>query len=91
MMNRIYERLFFSYGAEILNEWETHYDEDEIFRQLDEMQLQQEDRLRLEELFYLHYGRWSADAFAVGLHLGMNLVHDHVCRLRPQQGHQVGR
>ena len=89
-MCSVYERLFFSYGAELLNEWEDHYDEDEIFKQLDEMELRREDRLRLEELFYLQYGRWSVDAFAVGLHLGMTLIHDHVRRSRPQQSHQVG-
>ena len=88
-METIYEKLFYSYGESVLNQLEDHYDGEEIFCQLEGLSLEPKVRLRLEDLFYDYYGRWSADAFALGLHLGLSLFHSHVCRGRVQQADEV--
>ena len=68
---------------------DDYYDGEEVLCQLEGLSLEPKVRLRLEDLFYDYYGRWSADAFALGLHLGLSLFHGHVCRGRAQQADEV--
>ena len=42
-------------------------------------------RLCLQDAFLARYLQWSTDAFTLGLHLGLSLVHDNVRRGGPQQ------
>lgn len=83
-MNPIYEKLFDSYGCDALKEI-GNYDEDAITALLEQCAPDRKARLELEDAFFDRYLRWSADAFALGLHLGLSLLHDQVRRVRPQQ------
>ena len=82
-MSPIYEKLYGTYGESILREF-GGYDEKEVLSQLDHFSLDKPARLRLEELFFAYYHQWSADAFSLGLHLGLSLLCDDVRRTRPQ-------
>lgn len=83
-MNPIYEKLFDTYGCATLKEVGNH-DEDTICALLEQNAPDQGARLALEDAFFDRYLRWSADAFSLGLHLGLSLLHDQVRRVRPQQ------
>ena len=83
-MNPIYEALFDTYGCSVLKEADN-YDEDAITALLEQCAPDQKARLKLEDAFFARYLRWSADAFALGLHLGLSLLHDQVRRVRSQQ------
>ena len=80
-MNPIYEVLFDTYGCSVLKEADN-YDEDAITALLEQYA---PDGKALEDAFFDRYLRWSADAFALGLHLGLSLLHDQVRRVRSQQ------
>ena len=84
-MNPIYETLFETYGASVLQTFDSRYDADAILEQLKPLVSDPKARLRLEDLLFDLYNRWSVDAFALGLHLGLSLLHDNVRRVRPQQ------
>ena len=83
-MNPIYEALFDTYGCPVLKEADN-YDEDAITALLEQCAPDQKARWKLEDAFFDRYLRWSADAFALGLHLGLSLLHDQVRRVRSQQ------
>lgn len=83
-MNPIYEKLFDTYGCATLKEV-GNYDEEAICALLEQYAPDQGARLALEDAFFDRYLRWSADAFSLGLHLGLSLLHDQVRRVRPQQ------
>ncbi|WP_298022871.1 hypothetical protein [uncultured Dysosmobacter sp.] len=82
-MKQIYEKLFDHYGIEILGE-AKNYDETAIQALLETFPLSQDARWTLSDAFSDFYFQWSADAFAVGLHLGLSLLHDDIRRIRPQ-------
>lgn len=84
-MNPIYEKLYSTYGCSILDNLDRGYDEQEIFTQLESLPLEEATRLQLEEMFFAYHHQCSADAFSLGLHLGLSLLHDDVRRARPQQ------
>ena len=73
-MSSLYEKLFSSYGASVLQDLDRDYDEDEILSRLKDLPLDKKVRLRLEDLFFDCYHRWSTDAFTLGLHLGLSLL-----------------
>lgn len=83
-MNPIYEKLFDTYGDSVLQDFNA-YNEDEINAILNTLPLDNGTKVRLDNLFFDYYYRWSTDAFTVGLHLGLSLLHDDVRRIRPQQ------
>lgn len=83
-MNPIYEVLFDTYGCSVLKEADN-YDEDAITALLEQYAPDGKAQLALEDAFFDRYLRWSADAFALGLHLGLSLLHDQVRRVRSQQ------
>lgn len=84
-MNSLFEKLFASYGASVLQDLDRDYDENEIAVRLEEFPVDKKSRLRLEELFFGSRYRWSVDAFALGLHLGLSLLYNDVRRGGPQQ------
>ena len=83
-MNPIYEKLFGTYGDQILREAET-YDEDEINSQLSALSLDESALLHIDNLFFNYYYRWPVNAFSLGLHLGLSLLYDDIRRFRSQQ------
>lgn len=83
-MNPIYEKLFDTYGDATLRDLGV-CDEDAILANLAELPLDSRTRCRVCTLMLDYYHQWSADAFALGLHLGLSLVHDDVRRGGPQQ------
>lgn len=83
-MNPIYEKLFDTYGDQILREAET-YNEDEIDAQLSKLSLDESALIHIHDLFFNYYYRWSINAFSLGLHLGLSLINDDIRRLRTQQ------
>ncbi len=86
-MSPIYEKLFTSYCVQTLREV-CPYDHESLQDLLDGLALEERARLRLDDAFYERYLQWSADAFAVGLHLGLSLFHDEVRRSGAQQFQQ---
>ena len=89
-MNPIYQALFETYGDHILREAEA-YNEDEINDRLADLSLDPAVLPRIDNLFFDYYYRWSVNAFSLGLHLGLSLLHDNVRRVRPQQADQIPR
>ena len=83
-MHPIYERLFDGYAAELLKD-SDNYGEAAIRALLEQYSLDRDARRNLEEAFFDRYLQWSTDAFALGLHLGLSLLHDQVRRVRPEQ------
>lgn len=83
-MNPIYEKLFDTYGDSTLQDLGV-YDEDAILAALAELPLDSHTRCRVCTLMLDYYHQWSADAFSLGLHLGLSLLCDDVRRTRPQQ------
>ena len=84
-MDSIYEKLFEDYAVPIFQDLNRYYDEEGLTAQLEQLALPEDTSRQLEELFYDRYLQWSTDAFALGLHLGLSLLHDEIRRLRPQQ------
>lgn len=75
-MASVYETLFASYASSILQTLDRDYDEREILARLDAIPLEKAVRSRTEALFCEYHFRWSVDAFALGLHLGLSLRED---------------
>ncbi|WP_295583458.1 hypothetical protein [uncultured Oscillibacter sp.] len=69
-MNRIYEALFDGYADPLLQE---------------PLPLSDRQRLDLTDALHALRLRWSTDAFAVGLHLGLSLLRDDIRRPGAQQ------
>ena len=84
-MKSIYEKLFEGYAIPILQDLARYYDEEALTAQLERLALSKDTSSQLEELFYDCYLQWSTDACALGLHLGLSLLHDETRRPRPQQ------
>ena len=78
-MNPIYLRLFDGYAADILQKADP-FDSKSVDQLADSL-----SRLCLQDAFLARYLQWSTDAFTLGLHLGLSLVHDNVRRGGPQQ------
>lgn len=83
-MNLIYEKLFETYGEQVLKRAES-YDEPAMEALLQGLPLDDATRQTLDDAFFDHYLQWSANAFAAGLHLGLSLLRDDVRRPGPQQ------
>ena len=83
-MNPIYLRLFDGYAADILQKADP-FDSKSVDQLADSLSLSGDARLCLQDAFLARYLQWSTDAFALGLHLGLSLLHDQVRRVRPEQ------
>lgn len=86
-MSPIYEKLFDTYCEDVLREV-SPYDQQSLQDLLDGLELDRHTRFVLDDAFFERYLQWSADAFAVGLHLGLSLFHDEVRRFGSQQFQQ---
>ena len=76
-MNPIYLRLFDGYAADILQKADP-FDSKSVDQLADSLSLSGDARLCLQDAFLARYLQWSTDAFTLGLHLGLSLVHDNV-------------
>ena len=74
-MNPIYLRLFDGYAADILQKADP-FDSKSVDQLADSLSLSGDARLCLQDAFLARYLQWSTDAFTLGLHLGLSLVHD---------------
>lgn len=83
-MNPIYEKLFDTYGDSTLRDISV-YDEAEMDAEMEKLPLDKAAKVALSSILLQYYYRWSTDAFTLGLHLGLSLLHDDVRRARPQQ------
>ena len=83
-MNPIYEKLFDTYGDSTLRDIGV-YDEAEMDAEMEKLPLDKAAKVALSSILFQYYYRWSTDAFALGLHLGLALAHDNIRRGCPQQ------
>jgi hypothetical protein len=84
-MDSVYEKLFHTYGASVLRELET-FPGPEIQALVESLPLSRERRVEVLDACAQHYYQWSADAFVLGLHLGLSLRYDDIRRGGLQQG-----
>ena len=75
---------FDGYAADILQKADP-FDSKSVDQLADSLSLSGDARLCLQDAFLARYLQWSTDAFTLGLHLGLSLVHDNVRRGGPQQ------
>jgi hypothetical protein len=83
-MDTMYEKLFETYGVSILKGLDS-FPYTAIQKLLDSLPLSQERKVEVMDDCTRYYYQWSADAFVIGLHLGLSLLHDDVRRAGPQQ------
>ena len=83
-MNPVEEQLFDAYAAPILNEL-CRFPDKAVEEFLDGLPIGKSRRIELYDQARHLYFQWSADAFAVGLHLGLSLLHHDIRRLRPEE------
>lgn len=83
-MRPIDKKLFETYCETILEDAHS-FDSAELKAWLDTLPMDRRTRILLHDAFFDRYIQWSADAFAVGLHLGLSLLHDDVRHNRAQQ------
>lgn len=84
-MRDIYEKLYARYGEHILREGGCH-SQMEIENFLSTLNLPKETEVDVSDYLSDRYFRWSTNAFALGLHLGLSLSCDNIRRPRPQEG-----
>ena len=84
-MDATIQRLFDTYGEDILLDLDR-FPHGELVDLLNSLPIQESRRVDLYDRARHYYFQWSADAFAVGLHLGLCLLHNHVRRPRPEKG-----
>ena len=75
---------FDGYAADILQKADP-FDSKSVDQLADSLSLSGDARLCLQDAFLARYLQWFTDAFTLGLHLGLSLVHDNVRRGGPQQ------
>lgn len=80
----LYEKLFDYYGERILRDGEC-YSLMEMERFLSTLGLPREAEIKTSDFISDRYFRWSTNAFALGLHLGLSLSCDNIRRPRPQE------
>jgi hypothetical protein len=72
-MTTIFEALFNTYGENIMREHDLYEDAD-ILEDLEELPMDRSTKVKVCDLFFERYCRWSSAAFAIGLHLGLSLL-----------------
>ena len=84
-MQSIEEKLFDAYGTPIIEEL-AHFPNNELIDLLNSLPMEESSRVDFFDQARHYYFQWSVDAFSVGLHLGLSLLEDKVCRPGPKQG-----
>lgn len=83
-MRTVEERLYDAYGTPIIEELK-HFTDQELTDLLNSLPIEDSRRVKFYDQARHYYFQWSVDAFSVGLHLGLSLLDDKVCRPRPEQ------
>ena len=84
-MTTTIEKLFDTYGESILKDLD-HFPHEELVDLLNSLPMEESRRIDVYDQIRHYHFQWSADAFAIGLHLGLSLLDNDVRRLRPQKG-----
>ncbi|MCI9113490.1 MAG: hypothetical protein HFF96_04385 [Oscillibacter sp.] len=84
-MNPTMQRLFDTYGESVLKDLDR-FPHGELVDLLNSLPIKESRRIDLYDRASHYYFQWSADAFVIGLHLGLSLLNDNVRRPRPQKG-----
>jgi len=71
-MDSVYVRLFETYGENVLKEMRS-FPPEEIDEFLDALSVREDCRINLYDQLYNYFMDWSANAFSIGLHLGLSL------------------
>ena len=83
-MEQITQRLFETYGESVLKDLDR-FPEGELIDLLNALPLEENRRIDLFDKARHYYFQWSADAFVIGLHLGLSLLNDNIRRFRPKK------
>lgn len=83
-MSTIYDELFGTYGEAVLKQL-NNFPHAEIMELPGMLSISADHQIDLYDRVRQLYLQWSADAFAVGLHLGLSLLYDDRPHLRPEQ------
>ena len=84
-MNPTIEKLFDTYGESVLKDLDR-FPDGELIDLLNSLPLEESRRIDFFDKARHYYFQWSADAFAIGLHLGLSLLNNDIRRFRPEQG-----
>ena len=84
-MSNIYEKLFELYGDAALQECGCRK-RVEITKFADTMQTDDDTKIKVSDYLSESYYRWSTNAFALGIHLGLSLSNDQISGFGPQKG-----
>ena len=84
-MNTTIEKLFDTYGESVLKDLDR-FPDGELIDLLNSLPLEESRRIDFFDKARHYYFQWSADAFAIGLHLGLSLLNNDIRRFRPEQG-----
>lgn len=84
-MDPTMQRLFDTYGESVLKDL-GNFPHEELVALLNALPIEECRRIQLYDQINLYHYQWSADAFAVGLHLGLTLLNNEIRRPRPQKG-----
>ena len=83
IMNSTVQRLFDTYGESVLKDL-GNFPHEELVVLLNALPIEECRRIQLYDQISLYHYQWSADAFTVGLHLGLTLSNNNIRRFRPE-------
>ena len=81
----LYETLFSTYGNAALKDMESGFNERKIYLDMENLSLDTRTKDILADLFCDYYYRWSADAFALGIHLILSVLGDNIRCFGPEK------
>lgn len=84
IMDPTIEKLFDTYGESVLKEL-NNFPHGELVGLLNALPIEELHRIHIYDQVSRYYYLWSADAFAVGLHLGLSLLNNDIRRFRPEK------
>lgn len=83
-MHSTIEKLFDTYGESVLKDLDR-FPDGELIDLLNALPLEESRRIDLFDKARHYYYQWSADAFVIGLHLGLSLLNNEIRRPRPEK------
>ena len=83
-MNSTIQRLFETYGESVLKEM-SPFPHEELVGLLSALPMEERRRIEIYDQISQYHYLWAADAFAVGLRLGLSLLHNDIRCPCPEQ------
>ena len=83
IMDPTIRRLFETYGESVLKDL-GNFPHEELVVLLNALPIEECRRIQLYDQISLYHYQWSADAFTVGLHLGLTLSNNNIRRPRTE-------